>query len=277
MHNKTKKLNNGRFKKNLKKGFTLVELLVVISIIAMLLAIIMPALGKAKEKASQKVCMVNLKNIGQAMLMYSSDNRDYFPDPITLGGVYTAITATNKPPHNVSVYGFRARPGWKDPSDPRSLCERYGLAAVLGKSDYYGKSPKGAYLDGQSKVWVCPSITRFKIKLKDGNYISMGDLGNTYYFSSASKTVDTKVYARMPLKAARAGGNNSYWSQLDILVMDNYQKLPMTPGQPSGNNDTGKFSLDPKISPHPKRGNQDSLFYNQLCGDLSILWASAKK
>jgi prepilin-type N-terminal cleavage/methylation domain-containing protein len=60
-------------------GFTLVELLVVISIIAMLLAVLMPALSKVREQARTVVCSTNLKNYGPAVAMYAQDNDGKFP------------------------------------------------------------------------------------------------------------------------------------------------------------------------------------------------------
>ncbi|MEN6386350.1 MAG: type II secretion system protein [Phycisphaerales bacterium] len=62
-----------------KKGFTLVELLVVISIIAMLLAVLMPALSKAREAAKKVICGSNLRQWGIAYSSYASANDGAFP------------------------------------------------------------------------------------------------------------------------------------------------------------------------------------------------------
>lgn len=65
-------------KRRIRRAFTLVELLVVISIIALLLAILIPTLSKARKQAKAVVCKSNLKQWGLMYGMYCDDNHGYF-------------------------------------------------------------------------------------------------------------------------------------------------------------------------------------------------------
>jgi len=62
-----------------RKGFTLIELLVVIAIIAILASILFPVFARAREAARQTACMNNMKQMGTAAMLYSTDHDDIMP------------------------------------------------------------------------------------------------------------------------------------------------------------------------------------------------------
>ena len=75
------------------KGFTLVEMLVVIAVIVILVALLLPAISAAKRKARRIACTNNLRHIALGVRMYSDDSHDASP---SLGGA--GLTGTNVVP-----------------------------------------------------------------------------------------------------------------------------------------------------------------------------------
>jgi len=67
-------------------GFTLVEVLVVIAIIAILMAIIIPVLRIAKERTREAICKANLRSVGIGLLMYSDENDNTMADSSKTNG-----------------------------------------------------------------------------------------------------------------------------------------------------------------------------------------------
>jgi prepilin-type N-terminal cleavage/methylation domain-containing protein len=62
-----------------RAGFTLVELLVVIGIIAILIGIVMPSLSRARESSRRAACLSNLRQLGMMLQIYANENKDQIP------------------------------------------------------------------------------------------------------------------------------------------------------------------------------------------------------
>lgn len=104
-----------------RKGFTLVELLVTISIIAVLAALLLPAISKARDKAETATCSQNLRQIGAGVLAFAGENQGLCP----IAGSTVPRGATD---------AQTGKPGWTEQLD--------------------------SYLGENTKVYRCPGSAR---------------------------------------------------------------------------------------------------------------------
>ena len=101
------------------QGFTLMELLVVIAVIAILASLLMPVLSAAKRRAAQATCISNLKQLGLGMQMYIDDHADTFPGMASQHSGFQASDwiwwRTNDPAHPVQQSPIVANLASADP------------------------------------------------------------------------------------------------------------------------------------------------------------------
>jgi prepilin-type N-terminal cleavage/methylation domain-containing protein/prepilin-type processing-associated H-X9-DG protein len=157
------------------RGFTLVELLVVISIMAALMGLLLPSLSRARKQAKGTLCMTRLRTLGQGLTMYVLNNGDVFvPGRLPkvddehwqeeiAGGLKYRPTFLAMMGSNVGI------PAFDDPQPTKRTVDRFGEA---GDRQNYS-----------NKTYVCPSVPTWTDE-RNGCY------GYNYQFLGNSRLFD---------------------------------------------------------------------------------------
>jgi len=117
-----------------KRGFTLIELLVVIAIISVLAALLFPVFAQSREKAWSTACLSNLKQLGNAYMLYVQDHDELFPLN-SQAPTRPGTRAFYSPPNLVATRSSPEHQAW------------YGT-----------QGPNAVYAYTRSyEIWACPS------------------------------------------------------------------------------------------------------------------------
>ncbi len=129
-----------------RQGFTLIEVLVVVAIIALLVAILLPSLSAARRQAKTAACAVNLRTIGHALVYYLQANQDVMPPASGLGAAGGGFETLHKYIQKVSVSTTKYENPWLGNSPvvdiPWFLCPGDQIPHVTSEVEH--KLPDGS-------------------------------------------------------------------------------------------------------------------------------------
>ena len=228
--------------------FTLVELLIVISIIAVLASMLLPALGKARDKAKDISCASNLKQIG-AMFMIYADGCSYYPAP--LGNIRTTIgkwqdmlvfatTNLQYDPHNAATCDYiwlnngTAKSPFGCPSTKRKMFQA-NEAIHYGMNRYLGTSFNPA---NGSLTWdISPRVSITQVKRPSATSLAfdinvVGSAGS--WPGNCAFDIYGMIYGSEPLwRHANGRGSNVLFADGHLMLM-RASEIPVSFSSPGG-------------------------------------------
>jgi len=161
---------------NIKKSFTLLELLIVIAIITVLTCLLLPAISRTKDYASKISCYNNLRQLNYAVNSYSDDNNDFIVPWRTSNNSYSywpTLTAAYLevrcyPDYNTKSSPYKC-PADKDPNYTFRVYLSYGINSSMGVDVTKNLiPPKRSTVSLSSKVGLITDMHNSSTYVADG-------------------------------------------------------------------------------------------------------------
>lgn len=248
-------------------GFTLIEVLVVVAIIALLVAILLPSLARARGVAKLLQCQTNVRQIGMAFITYSVENQHRLPggcwDPGAdwLGRANTIAPKTGRQPHDGVIFKHMGRQveAYACPIDERP-----------GSPDGWHRSYSANLLLTGAKPEMI-HYSHYRLSAKQNEYTDFSDNDHTgsMHRLGAPLIIEEDIQHSLGFEGTDEGG----WSNTDAVTdrhlknrSGGYGNMAYVDGS------VGRVNLPPQRS----GSSRPSFNANSLCLRVGKRWISGK-
>ncbi|MEN6383636.1 MAG: type II secretion system protein [Phycisphaerales bacterium] len=251
---------------NNKKGFTLVELLVVISIIALLLAVLIPSLSSARQQGQSLVCRSNLKQLGSAAFLWAEDNGGW---SVATSWFYPKVMWNKPNPSSLEPYTASNRNGTANGTDNVKINSVYACPSArreeFSKISFLAIDRTLRWTYGANSWMVIDASWQGYPGNKpepgpDGPYAYAGPVIDR----ARGEGIYTYLHGSTKLITIRQPANTVYFTDFDYCIVQDFMYNPAT----------GKSKTWEKYGKHAARWHARKA--GQDCGYGNMVWVDGR-